>query len=82
MNRQAMKTEIDEILSSREMKSQQQIAELQRLREDIRAQMRAETEGGMGDDDDLGADLKLLDEALESLNADHKSIEDSGAATL
>lgn len=82
MNRQAMKTEIDEILSSREMKSQQQIAELQRLREDIRAQMRAETEGGMGDDDDLGADLKLLDEALESLNADCKSIEDGGAATL
>ncbi|MCB1415187.1 MAG: hypothetical protein KDJ64_02120 [Nitratireductor sp.] len=82
MNRQAMKTEIDEILSSREMKSQQQIAELQRLREDIRAQMRAETEGGMGDDADLGADLKLLDEALESLNADCKSIEDGGAATL
>ncbi|MCB1421306.1 MAG: hypothetical protein KDJ69_02315 [Nitratireductor sp.] len=82
MNRQAMKAEIEEILSSKALKSRQQITELERLREDIRAQMRAETEGGMGDDDDLGADLKLLDEALESLNADHKSIEDSGAATL
>ena len=82
MNRQAMKAEIEEILSSKALKSRQQITELERLREDIRAQMRAETEGGMGDDDDLGADLKLLDEALESLNADCKSIEDGGAATL
>ena len=82
MNRQAMKTEIEEILSSKEMKSRQQIAELERLREDIRQQMRAETEGGATSDDDLGADLKLLDEALESLNTEPESIEDTGAATL
>ena len=82
MNRQAMKTEIEEILSSKELKSRQQIAELERLREDIRQQMRAETEGGATSDDDLGADLKLLDEALESLNAEPESIEDTGAATL
>ena len=82
MNRQAMKTEIEEILSSKELKSRQQIAELERLREDIRQQMRAETEGGATSDDDLGADLKLLDEALESLNTEPESIEDTGAATL
>ena len=82
MNRQAMKTEIEEILSSKELKSRQQIAELERLREDIRQQMRAETEGGATSNDDLGADLKLLDEALESLNTEPESIEDTGAATL
>ncbi|WP_156892564.1 hypothetical protein [Salaquimonas pukyongi] len=82
MTRQSMKTEIEEIASNRKLNTQEQIAELERLREDVRAQMRAETEGGAASDRDFGEELKLLDEALEALNTKPESIEDSGAATL
>lgn len=60
----------------------EKIKELERLRENARAEMRAASESAMVDDAETGDDLKHLDLALDALGADSASIEDNGAATL
>ena len=82
MGHQSVKTEIQAIVTDKKMPVNEQIERLEQMRHDIRAQMRAATEGGMVDDNSLGDDLKHLDEILEDLNESPNSIEDGGAATL
>lgn len=82
MGHQSVKTEIEEVVTDKKMSVEEQIARLEKMREEVRAQMRAATESGMVDDDGLGESLRYLDEALENLDSAPESIEDTGAATL
>lgn len=82
MSHQSVNADIERILSNRHLSHDERIDMLERMREGVRAEMRAATESSMADDDDLGDDLKKLDEVLDELNTKPRSIEDTGAATL
>lgn len=73
---------IAKIVEDPALSKPEKVIELERLRQNARAEMRAASESAMVDDADTGDDLKHLDLALEALGADSASIEDSGAATL
>lgn len=82
MAHQETKAEVQQILNKPDLSTEKKIDLLEDIRQDRRAQMRAATEGGMAADDDIGDDLKLLDEVLADLESQTTSIEDGGAATL
>ncbi|MEM5494336.1 hypothetical protein [Hoeflea sp. AS16] len=82
MTHQDVKTDIRVILEDPDMTDAEKIDRLERMRESARAEMRAATESAMVNDDDVGDDLKQLDEALARLSADPVSPEDGGGATL
>lgn len=82
MAHQETRAEVQQILNKPDLSTQKKIDLLEDIRQDRRAQMRAATEGGMAADDDIGDDLKLLDEVLADLESQTTSIEDGGAATL
>lgn len=82
MAHQETKAEVQQILNKSGLSTEKKIDLLEDIRQDRRAQMRAATEGGMAADDDIGDDLKLLDEVLADLESQTTSIEDGGAATL
>ncbi|WP_417417772.1 hypothetical protein [Hoeflea sp.] len=82
MPHQDVKADIRNILEDPDMTDAEKINLLERMRESARAEMRAATESAMVNDDDVGDDLKHLDQALEDLSADIVSPEDGGGATL
>lgn len=82
MSHESVNADIEKILSDGQLSADERIDRLERMREGVRAEMRAATESGMAGDDDLGDDLKKLDEVLDELNTKPQSIEDTGAATL
>jgi hypothetical protein len=82
MTHQDVKADIRVILEDPDMTDAEKIDRLERMRESARAEMRAATESAMVNDDDVGDDLKQLDEALARLSADPVSPEDGGGATL
>ena len=82
MAHQGVKSDITNILDDKKLSRDEKIDLLERMREGARAEMRAATESAMVDDNDVGDDLKLLDQALNSLSAHPESIEDGGGATL
>ncbi len=82
MSRDNVKTQIENIIKDRTNSVEEQISALKTMRDDFRAEIRAATESSMVDDNDLGEELKMVDEALEELEARPDSIEDTGAATL
>ena len=82
MAHENVKADIQKILDNTELATAEKIAELEYMREGARQEMRAATESAMVNDNDIGDDLKLLDQALEDLAAHHASIEDGGGATL
>jgi len=82
MAHQGVKSDITKILDNKNLPREEKVNLLERMREDARAEMRAATESAMVDDNDVGDDLKLVDQALSSLSADPDSIEDGGGATL
>jgi predicted ArsR family transcriptional regulator len=82
MSEETVKAEIEEILADKALSDQDKISRLAKMREDVRAEMRAATESSMVVDYDIGPELKDLDEALESLGYTPNSPEDGGGATL
>jgi len=82
MAHQDIETEIRKILDNPELAHSEKVDKLEYLREGARQEMRAATESAMVNDNDVGDDLKLLDQALEDLAAQPASIEDGGGATL
>lgn len=82
MPQQDVKSDIRAILEDPDLPDAEKIDLLQRIRESVRAEMRAATESAMVDDNDVGDELKHIDEALEHLSADTVSPEDGGGATL
>ncbi|WP_417434663.1 hypothetical protein [Hoeflea sp.] len=82
MPHQDVKADIRNILEDPDTTDAEKINLLERMRESVRAEMRAATESAMVNDDDVGDDLKQLDEALARLSADPVSPEDGGGATL
>lgn len=82
MTHHNIKAEIRTILDDTQLGRAVKIDRLERMREDARAQMRAGSESAMVDDNDVGDDLKRLDQALNDLGAHPESIENKGAATL
>ncbi|MGJ8572088.1 MAG: hypothetical protein ACSHXI_15465 [Hoeflea sp.] len=82
MAHQDVKADIQKILDNTDLSAAEKISQLEYMREGARQEMRAATESAMVNDDDVGDDLKLLDQALEDLAAHPESIEDGGGATL
>jgi hypothetical protein len=82
MPHQDIKADIRVILEDPDLGNAEKIDRLERMREGARAEMRAATESAMVSDDDVGDDLKHLDEALARLSAEPVSPEDGGGATL
>ncbi|MDF1606553.1 hypothetical protein PZ897_00025 [Hoeflea sp. YIM 152468] len=82
MAHQTVKTDISKILDDSTLSTVEKIGKLERMREGARAEMRAATESAMVNDNDVGDDLKLIDQALDDLAAPPDSIEDGGGATL
>ena len=82
MAHQDVKAEIQKILDDPELATAEKVSQLESMREGARQEMRAATESAMVNDDDVGDDLKQLDEALARLSADPVSPEDGGGATL
>ena len=70
------------ILDNPELAKSEKINQLEKMREDARAEMRAASESAMVDDIEIGDDLKQLDLALDKLGFDPDSIEDNSTATL
>jgi hypothetical protein len=79
---QDVKADIQKILDNTELATAEKVSQLEYMREGARQEMRAATESAMVDDNDVGDDLKLLDQVLEDLAAQPASIEDGGGATL
>jgi len=73
---------ISKIVEDPELAKSEKINQLEKLRQDARAEMRAASESAMVDDIETGDDLKQLDLALEKLGSDSDSIEDNSTATL
>lgn len=82
MSHQNLKADIEKILQDDKMSRDEQVKLLDTMRETVRAEMRAATESAMVDDNEVGDDLKLLDEALEGLSAHPDLVDGKGAATL
>ena len=82
MSNQNITTEIAAVLDNPKLGKSEKISELERMRENARAEMRAASESAMVDDTGNGDELQHLDEALEKLGSNPESIEDRGAATL
>ncbi len=77
-----IKSRIEEIMTDKDNTSEEQLDKLEKLREEIRAEMRAATESAMVDDQDIGAELKAVDEAIESIDPTADDPDDKNAATL
>ncbi len=82
MPHQDVKADIRAILEDPDLPDAKKVDLLERMHEGVRAEMRAATESAMVDDNDVGDDLKHIDEALEKLSAHPASPEDGGGATL
>ncbi|MBC7284515.1 hypothetical protein [Hoeflea sp.] len=82
MVHQDIDTVIAEILDNPDLAKSEKINQLEKMREDARAEMRAASESAMVDDVETGDDLKQLDLALDKLGSDPDSIEDNSTATL
>ncbi|WP_417425555.1 hypothetical protein [Hoeflea sp.] len=82
MAHQDTKAAIQKIPDNDKLSISERIEKLETMRENARAEMRAGSESAMVDDNEIGDDLKLLDQTLEDLAAEPVSIEDTGAATL
>jgi hypothetical protein len=82
MAHQGVKSDITNILDNKKLHRDEKVDLLERMREDARAEMRAATESAMVDDNDVGDDLKLVDQALSDLSSHPVSSEDGGGATL
>lgn len=76
------RADIQQILNAADTSTESKIEKLKGMWSERRAQMRAATEGPMVADDDVGADIKLLEQGLEQLHASPSSMEDGGASTL
>lgn len=77
-----IKTRIEAIVTDKDNTSEDQLRKLKKMREDVRAEMRAATESAMVDDQDIGAELKAIDEAIESIDPQADGQNDGNAATL
>lgn len=86
MARQSVGADIEAIITNKTLTRQKQIKALEKMHGEVRAQMRAATESAMVDEDDLGEELRQIEEALESLGTTSKTSKDSqddrGPATL
>lgn len=79
---QDVKSDVRAIVEDPDLSSADKIDLLQRMHESVRAEMRAATESAMVNDNDVGDELKHIEEALEELSADVVAPEDGGGATL
>lgn len=82
MSQETVHAEIEKILTDKSLSAGDKITRLDSLRSYVRADMRAATESSMVVDNDIGPELKQLDEALERLGYTAVSTEDGGGATL
>ena len=82
MSQETVEAEIVKILTDETLSREEQINRLDKMRSYVRAEMRAATESSMVVDNDIGPELKQLDEALERLGHTAVSTEDGGGATL
>lgn len=82
MPRQDLKPDIRAIVEDSALTDAEKIDRLKRMHESVRAEMRAATESAMVNDDDVGAELKLIEQALDDLSAAVAAPEDGGGATL
>lgn len=82
MSQETVHAEIEKILTDKSLSVEDKITRLDSLRSYVRAEMRAATESSMVVDNDIGPELKQLDEALEFLGYTAVSTEDGGGATL
>lgn len=82
MSEESVKMETVAILNDETLSTKGKIDRLEKLHADVRAEMRAATESAMVSDNDIGAELKLLEDALDQLNHEPEAPEDGGGATL
>ena len=86
MARQSIATDIEAIIIDKSLSAEEQVTALKKMYTEVRAQMRAATESAMVDADNLGEDLRQIEEALESVEARTKltveKVDDDGPATL
>ena len=82
MEKGTIKAQIQEIVTDRTKSPKEQLELLEKMRQEVRAEMRAATESPMVDDNDLGAELKMVEEAIESIDPDAETTQETGAATL
>ena len=82
MKKGTVKAQIQEIITDKKKSPQEQLRLLRKMYQELRAEMRAATESPMVDDQDLGAELKMVEEAIENIDPDTEITDDKGAATL
>lgn len=82
MSKDKIEADIDQIIKDKKLTVEEQIAALETMYEEVRAEQRAATESAMVDDQDVGAELRLVELALESLHAEPEAPENKGPATL
>lgn len=82
MPHQDVKSDVRAIVEDPGLSNANKIDLLKRMHESVRAEMRAATESAMVNDNDVGDELKHIEQALDELSADVVSPEDGGGATL
>ena len=82
MPHQDVKSDVRTIVDDPDLPRAEKIDLLQRMHESVRAEMRAATESAMVNDNDVGDELKHIEQALDELSADVVAPEDGGGATL
>lgn len=82
MPKQDVRSDVRAIVEDPGLSHADKIDLLQRMHESVRAEMRAATESTMVNDNEVGDELKHIEQALDELSADVVSPEDGGGATL
>lgn len=82
MSRDKVRTDIDRIIKDKTLSQERQVEMLRKMYDEVRAEQRAQTESAMVDDQDIGAELRDIEMALESLGTEASKPEEGGAATL
>ena len=82
MNQYRVKARIAAILEDESLSPQDRIAALQKMYAEVRAEQRTATESAMVDDEDIGAEMIDIENALQELGGEIPAPENKGAATL
>lgn len=82
MLRDSTKSRIEHIITNKDNTTQDQLRLLKSMRREVRDEMRAATESAMIDDQDIGAELKAIEEAIESVDPGNGVPDHKSAATL
>jgi len=82
MDSSNVETQIQDIMTNKKNSVSEQREQLEKMRQEVRAEIRAASESAMVDDQDIGEELRKIDLAIDSIDPDAEDDRNDGPATL